>query len=180
MWLSQFRWQMIPVNNALRLFHRFPTVRSRLPPRASLRLPWLRYVAWRGWSSAETASTTSSTGAAFAQSTLAGVSVSVAVICEELPHELGDLPIDKFMDWLIRMAVLINMRSCLLLKAWNFETFSPIPKLCALMRTRCRQFGRHCLTSSWVTKRPPKILWHTKWSPSKKNLGGILWARLPT
>ena len=30
-----------------------------------------------------------SIGAAFAGSTLAGISVSVAVICEELPHELG-------------------------------------------------------------------------------------------
>ena len=32
-----------------------------------------------------------SIGAAFAGSILAGVSVSVAVICEELPHELGEL-----------------------------------------------------------------------------------------
>lgn len=30
-----------------------------------------------------------SIGAAFTESVLAGVSVSVAVICEELPHELG-------------------------------------------------------------------------------------------
>ena len=30
-----------------------------------------------------------SIGAAFATSTLSGISVSVAVICEELPHELG-------------------------------------------------------------------------------------------
>ena len=30
-----------------------------------------------------------SIGAAFTNSILAGVSVSIAVICEELPHELG-------------------------------------------------------------------------------------------
>lgn len=31
-----------------------------------------------------------SIGSAFTQSILAGVSVSVAVMCEELPHELGE------------------------------------------------------------------------------------------
>jgi len=30
-----------------------------------------------------------SIGAAFTESVLAGVSVSVAILCEELPHELG-------------------------------------------------------------------------------------------
>ena len=30
-----------------------------------------------------------SIGAAFAGSTLSGISISLAVICEELPHELG-------------------------------------------------------------------------------------------
>jgi zinc transporter ZupT len=30
-----------------------------------------------------------SIGAAFTESILAGVSVSVAILCEELPHELG-------------------------------------------------------------------------------------------
>lgn len=30
-----------------------------------------------------------SIGAAFSESILAGVSISVAVICEEFPHELG-------------------------------------------------------------------------------------------
>lgn len=31
-----------------------------------------------------------SIGAAFTESTLAGISISVAVMCEELPHELGE------------------------------------------------------------------------------------------
>ena len=31
-----------------------------------------------------------SIGAAFSESVLTGISVSVAVLCEELPHELGD------------------------------------------------------------------------------------------
>lgn len=34
-----------------------------------------------------------SIGAAFATSTLSGISISVAVLCEELPHELGDFAI---------------------------------------------------------------------------------------
>ena len=34
-----------------------------------------------------------SIGAAFTESILAGISISVAVFCEELPHELGDLAI---------------------------------------------------------------------------------------
>ena len=34
-----------------------------------------------------------SIGAAFSQSILTGISVSVAVVCEELPHELGQLHI---------------------------------------------------------------------------------------
>merc|ERR1712228_281803 len=34
-----------------------------------------------------------SIGAAFTESILAGISISAAVFCEELPHELGDLAI---------------------------------------------------------------------------------------
>ena len=36
-------------------------------------------------------------GAAFVQSTLTGVSVSLAVFCEELPHELGEHPVFPFL-----------------------------------------------------------------------------------
>ncbi len=35
-----------------------------------------------------------SIGAAFAQNILTGISVSMAVFCEELPHELGECPSD--------------------------------------------------------------------------------------
>ena len=34
-----------------------------------------------------------SIGAAFAGNVMTGISVSVAVICEELPHELGKAPV---------------------------------------------------------------------------------------
>ena len=37
-----------------------------------------------------------SIGAAFTESILAGVSVSIAIFCEELPHELGDLKVFEF------------------------------------------------------------------------------------
>ena len=37
-----------------------------------------------------------SIGAAFTQSTLAGISVSVAIFCEELPHELGKVVFKPF------------------------------------------------------------------------------------
>ena len=35
-----------------------------------------------------------SIGAAFSADLLAGVSLSLAVVCEELPHELGELTLD--------------------------------------------------------------------------------------
>ena len=55
-----------------------------------------------------------SIGAAFSESLLAGISVSVAVICEELPHELG-----TFQDFNIE---LFHMR------LWLSGTiFTPLP-----------------------------------------------------
>ena len=32
-------------------------------------------------------------GAAFTESTLTGVKIAIAIICEEFPHELGDIAI---------------------------------------------------------------------------------------
>ena len=34
-----------------------------------------------------------SMGAAFTESTLTGVKIAIAIICEEFPHELGDIAI---------------------------------------------------------------------------------------
>lgn len=41
-----------------------------------------------------------SIGAAFTDSIFAGMSISLAVICEELPHELGNIPV-RFLPKLI-------------------------------------------------------------------------------
>lgn len=40
-----------------------------------------------------------SLGAAFTKSVAAGVSVSVAIVCEELPHELGKQPVLFIVDF---------------------------------------------------------------------------------
>ena len=52
-------------------------------------------------------------GAAFVTSAATGVSTSVAVICEELPHELGDFAIllNAGMTW--RQALFYNFLSAL-------------------------------------------------------------------
>lgn len=52
-----------------------------------------------------------SIGAAFTSSILTGVSVSVAVICEELPHELGDIAILLNSGITLKKALLFNLLS---------------------------------------------------------------------
>lgn len=51
------------------------------------------------------------TGAAFANSILSGISISVAVICEEFPHELGDFAILISSGMTLRQAVGYNFVS---------------------------------------------------------------------
>ena len=52
-----------------------------------------------------------SIGAAFAISTLQGVSIAIAVLCEELPHELGDLAILLHSGLSLKRAILYNSLS---------------------------------------------------------------------
>lgn len=52
-----------------------------------------------------------SIGAAFNESIMTGVSISVAVICEELPHELGDLAVLLNSGMSIKQALLYNLLS---------------------------------------------------------------------
>ncbi|XP_052800905.1 metal cation symporter ZIP14-like [Mya arenaria] len=52
-----------------------------------------------------------SIGAAFTESILAGVSVSVAILCEELPHELGDFAVLLNAGMRLKKAVLYNFLS---------------------------------------------------------------------
>ncbi|KAK7098276.1 metal cation symporter ZIP14-like isoform X2 [Littorina saxatilis] len=54
-----------------------------------------------------------SIGAAFTDTTLLGISVSVAVMCEELPHELGDFAILLNSGMSVRKALLFNFLSSL-------------------------------------------------------------------
>ena len=56
-----------------------------------------------------------SIGAAFSQSILTGISVSVAVLCEEFPHELGD-----FAGNVVRAA------TCYIVNLNLFETLSAL------------------------------------------------------
>lgn len=55
-----------------------------------------------------------SIGAAFTDSVLLGISVSVAVMCEELPHELGDFAILLNSGMRVRRALLFNFMSSLM------------------------------------------------------------------
>lgn len=54
-----------------------------------------------------------SIGAAFSDNTFIGISVSVAVMCEELPHELGDFAILLNSGMRLRKAVMYNFLSSL-------------------------------------------------------------------
>lgn len=54
-----------------------------------------------------------SIGAAFSESILAGVSISVAVICEEFPHELGDFAVLLSAGMTMRQALLYNFLSAI-------------------------------------------------------------------
>ncbi|CAI4231919.1 unnamed protein product [Auanema sp. JU1783] len=52
-----------------------------------------------------------SLGAAFAESTHSGISISIAVLCEEFPHELGDVAILVAAGMTLRQALLYNLLS---------------------------------------------------------------------
>lgn len=52
-------------------------------------------------------------GAAFSESLLSGISVSVAVLCEEFPHELGDVAILISAGMTIKQALIYNVLSAL-------------------------------------------------------------------
>nr|AKN21677.1 slc39a-12 [Schmidtea mediterranea] len=52
-----------------------------------------------------------SIGAAFSHNTMTGISLSIAVICEELPHELGDFAILLNAGMNIKQALMWNMLS---------------------------------------------------------------------
>lgn len=52
-------------------------------------------------------------GAAFSESLLSGISVSVAVLCEEFPHELGDVAILINAGMTIKQALVYNLLSAL-------------------------------------------------------------------
>ncbi|CAD5234822.1 unnamed protein product [Bursaphelenchus xylophilus] len=54
-----------------------------------------------------------SIGAAFSESLLSGVSVSVAVLCEEFPHELGDVAILVSAGMTLRQALVYNLLSAM-------------------------------------------------------------------
>ncbi|KAK0400006.1 hypothetical protein QR680_003310 [Steinernema hermaphroditum] len=54
-----------------------------------------------------------SIGASFSESVLSGLSVSVAVLCEEFPHELGDVAILVNAGMTLRQALVYNLLSAL-------------------------------------------------------------------
>lgn len=54
-----------------------------------------------------------SIGAAFSESILAGVSISVAVVCEEFPHELGDFAVLLSAGMTMRQALMYNFLSAI-------------------------------------------------------------------
>lgn len=54
-----------------------------------------------------------SIGASFTESVHAGVSVSMAVLCEEFPHELGDVAILVAAGMTLRQAFLYNLLSAI-------------------------------------------------------------------
>lgn len=54
-----------------------------------------------------------SMGAAFSLSIIRGISISVAVLCEELPHELGDLAILISSGMSVKKALFYNFLSAL-------------------------------------------------------------------
>merc|ERR1711892_228881 len=52
-----------------------------------------------------------SIGAAFSQSIMTGISVSVAVLCEEFPHELGDFAVLLNSGMTMKQAMMYNFLS---------------------------------------------------------------------
>ena len=52
-----------------------------------------------------------SIGAAFSESILTGMSVSLAVLCEEFPHELGDFAVLLNSGMTVRQAMIYNFLS---------------------------------------------------------------------
>ena len=51
-------------------------------------------------------------GAAFTESTLTGVKIAIAIICEEFPHELGDIAILLNSGMRFRQVILYYFYSC--------------------------------------------------------------------
>ena len=48
-------------------------------------------------------------GAAFAQSYISGLSTSIAVLCHELPHEIGDFAMLLKAGMTVKQAVMYNL-----------------------------------------------------------------------
>ncbi len=63
-----------------------------------------------------------SIGAAFSESILTGISVSVAVLCEEFPHELGDFAVLLNSGMTMRqVARLLCRRECVVVQVLNWS-----------------------------------------------------------
>ena len=59
----------------------------------------------------ESLNVVSFSGAAFSESILTGLSVSLAVLCEEFPHELGDFAVLLNSGMTVRQAMMYNFLS---------------------------------------------------------------------
>jgi len=85
-----------------------------------------------------------SIGAAFTESVLKGISICLAVICEEFPHELGNLKVNVFLIQSLNLLFLFQLRGfCYIDQFWHVIFDGVVFQLSECMLLLCGFSCRH-------------------------------------